>query len=422
MRCCTSKPVEVQSFYTSNALQNMRRTLSQQTILSLKPRDKPYDVWDKNLSGFIVRVQPSGRKTYYCQFARGKRARLGRADVLTPTEARNKAITILNQVATGENPSKRNGIPTLKSFIEKEYEPWVKANRRTGLETVVRIRAHFADLNEQQLTAINSKTIEQWRTERLNAGIKPSTINRDIACLKTVLAKALEWDAIAIHPLQKLKPLKVDTKSTVRFLSTDEEDRLRATLDEREARIRTDRRNANEWRRRRGYELYASLDDLAFVDHLKPLVLLALNTGLRRGELFNLRWQHVDLANKNLTVLGTSAKSGKTRHIPLNTEAHAILDAWQKQSISSELVFPSATGSRFDNISSSWEGVLKAAGITKFRFHDLRHTFASKLVMAGVNLYVVKELLGHHSIEMTERYAHLAPEHKAEAVARLVKC
>jgi integrase len=188
-------------------------------------------------------------------------------------------------------------------------------------------------------------------------------------------------------------------------------------MDNREMKHRAERERFNQWRRERGYEEYPAF--ATFTDHLKPIVLLALNTGMRRGELFNLKWEDVHFAGQILTVVGETAKSGKTRHIPMNKEALSVLRDWHEQRKESELVFPSADGGRLDNIKTSWEGLIKAAQIKNFRFHDLRHDFASKLVMAGVDLNTVRELLGHADIKMTLRYAHLAPEKLAAAVAKL---
>lgn len=196
---------------------------------------------------------------------------------------------------------------------------------------------------------------------------------------------------------------------------------MRRALDDREERIRQERDSANAWRDDRQYELLPNLRTTAFADYLKPLVVVSLHTGLRRGELFALTWQSVDLAAGKLTVHGATAKSGTTRYLPLNTEALAVLRGWRDQlSENSRLVFPGRNGDALNNVRRSWEGVLKAAGIKRFRWHDLRHTFASKLVMAGVDLNTVRELLGHSDYKVTQRYAHLAPEHKAAAVAKLV--
>lgn len=127
------------------------------------------------------------------------------------------------------------------------------------------------------------------------------------------------------------------------------------------------------------------------------------------------------MIKKTLTVEGSTSKSGQTRHVQLNTDAVAMLSLWKEQSTGA-LVFPSpVTGEKLNNIKKSWGLLKERANISDFRFHDLRHTFASKMVMAGVDLYTVKELMGHSSIQMTERYSHLAPEHKASSVERLVK-
>jgi integrase len=150
------------------------------------------------------------------------------------------------------------------------------------------------------------------------------------------------------------------------------------------------------------------------------MVILSLNTGLRRGEIYSLKWENVDLKLAVLTIEGSYAKSGKTRHIPLNTEALHVLKTWRSQTDGHDLVFPNKNGYRFDNLKKSWTRIISQAKIANFRWHDMRHHFASKLVMAGVDLNTVRELLGHSDMTMTLRYAHLAPEHKAAAVEKLV--
>lgn len=247
----------------------------------------------------------------------------------------------------------------------------------------------------------------------------PSTINRRVGILKSVLSKAALWGCIEQSPLKGMKRLRIDKMGRVRFLSNYEDKRLRGALEDREKEERLKRDRYNEWLLTRHKEPIPALDG-QFVDHLRPLVLLALNTGMRRGEIFNLRWADVHLKGKQLTVRGEQAKSGNTRYLPLNNEAFATLVAWRNQTTGDGLVFPSpTTGERLIHIKRSWAGLLKRAQIHDFRFHDLRHTFASRLVMAGVDLNTVRELLGHSSIDMTLRYAHLAPEHKADAVAKL---
>jgi integrase len=227
----------------------------------------------------------------------------------------------------------------------------------------------------------------------------------------------MEWGLLTSHPLASVKRAKVDRLGTIRYLTEDEGQRLREALDTREAKRREGREKFNQWRGERGYKTFPEFG--IYTDHLKPIVLLALNTGCRRGELFNLGWQDIDFGNRLVTVVGKTAKSLQTRHIPLNDEAFDTIQKWHSQRGKSEYVFPSSDGERMDNISTSWEHLMEKAKIKKFRFHDCRHDFASKLVMAGVDLNTVRELLGHSDIKMTLRYAHLAPQKLAAAVAKL---
>lgn len=392
-------------------------------VSGVEPKARPYEIRDSRLPGFLLRVQPSGSLIYTCEYGRGKRITIGPASKLTPTQARDKAREILASVELGGNPQaerKARKAHDFETFIREEYGPWFKAHRRTGGMTVNYLLSRFPDLKSKRLPDINAWLVEKWRAQRLKQ-VKPATVNRELVTLKAALSKAVEWGLLEVHPLTKVKPSKVDHIGRVRFLDASEEQRLRAALDVREERHRQDRDHANSWREQRDYALLPDLRAVPFVDHLKPLVLLSLNTGLRRGELFNLERQHVDLERALLTVAGDTEgnKTAKARHIPLNREARAVLRDWITARQPTGLLFPGRKGARLDNISTAWERLRQAAKLDNFRWHDLRHTFASKLVMAGVDLNAVRELLGHASLDMTLRYAHLAPEHKAAAVARL---
>lgn len=311
---------------------------------------------------------------------------------------------------------------TLGGFLEHKYGPWLLAERpekRRSVETLQRVQANFAALLEHPMAEIFPWLIDKWRAEQRKSGKAQSTINRDLTVLRSVLSKAVLWKVIETHPLESVKPLKVDTAGVIRHLPSEEEARLRDTLSQRDAQLKAARTRGNAWRRARGYAELPTREDHVYGDHLTPMVLLSLNTGLRRGELFSLHWGDVSWQTKTLTVRGETAKSGQTRHLPLNAEALQVLTTWRQQTCGEGLKFPGKDGQRLDNVRKAWAGVLTAAGIVGFRWHDLRHTFASKLVMAGVPLNTVRELLGHTTLAMTLRYAHLAPDHKAEAVERL---
>ena len=403
----------------------------------VKPQDKPFEISDTELKGFTLRIQPDwvdksgvvreGVKTYIIRYRlpNGKQNRtvIGRVSDYTPTQAREKADKIRRGVKDGINPKEetetQESIYTLQTFFDKVFTPWVEAHHKASKATLTHF-VHFAYLADTTLNQFTGLMFEEWKTARLNAGIMPSTINRNLSMIRSLFSKAVEWGKITTNPLSIVKPLKVDAIGNVRFLSKDEETRLMQSLDEREERIRTERDSANAYRKARGYQLYPDLRKVEFADHLKPMILLSLHTGVRWGELTKLTWMCVDLERKFLTVIAKNAKSSKSRHIPLNSVAVDVLKAWEDQQDSTSLVFPNKDKNSFDNLDKSWSAVLKAAKITSFRWHDMRHHFASYLVMAGVDLNTVRELMGHSDIKMTLRYAHLAPEHKALAVSKLV--
>lgn len=311
-------------------------------------------------------------------------------------------------------------VPTLEAFLDGDYATWARANQRAHVQNLARLKTAFKGLLSRKLDAVMALDIERWRGGQVDRGLSHETINRDISSIKACLNRAVDWEVLDRNPLEKVKKARTDDRIKVRYLNEVEENRLRTALDAREERRRSERDSANAWRKSREHELLPDLRDVAFTDHLKPLVLLSINTGARRGELFDLCWENVDIERRILTVSGATAKSKRTRHIPLNKEATVVLASWRKQTGRREgLLFVNDDGNRFDRVNTSWRRLLKNAAITDFRWHDMRHHFASKLVMGGVDLNTVRELLGHSDYSMTLRYAHLAPEHKLKAVAVL---
>jgi len=164
-----------------------------------------------------------------------------------------------------------------------------------------RLEAAFPDLSHKRLTDINPWLVEKWRLARLKAGIQPATINRDLTALKACLSMAVTWGELDERPLADVKPCKVDNKGVVRYLSAAEDTRLEQAL-------------------------------LSAPEYLQVMVVLAKHCGLRRGELFNLKWSDVNPHTKQLTVTGDTTKSGSTRHIPLNAVALTALRTWKHKS------------------------------------------------------------------------------------------
>lgn len=402
----------------------MRSPITITLLDGLKPKLTPYEVRDTKLPGFMVRVQPSGAVSFIAQIGRAKRVTLGRYPACTLKRAYKLALKALSAAEEGATTSQVKALVhpaiddplTLRSFVDRTYRTWLVQNRKSGAAESARLISAFPSLLDKPLSHVSAWAIEQWRTDRLKSGTKPASINRDLNTLKACLRRAVDWGDLAIYPLGTVKPMKVDTRGVVRFLSEEEESALRRALIARDTRRADARASGNAWRLQRRIDELPAYEP----DHLTPMVLLSLNTGLRRGELFELRWRDVDFSRRNLTVVGSATKGGHTRYIPLNDEAADVLTKWSRVgSTADALVFPGRAGRKFNTLKTSWSALLNSAGIAQFRWHDLRHTFASKLVQAGVDLNAVRELLGHSDIKMTLRYAHLTPAHLAEAVMKI---
>jgi integrase len=380
-----------------------------------RPKKKPFEIYDSRLPGFTLRVQPSGVRSYYARFGRNRRIALGKVGALLPGEARDRCQRVLGNFAHGRHPLQGvNGEgPTLGQFVAETYAPWARANRpRTAENTLEKLRRHFGTWFDEPLTTITMERLESWKNRRLNSGRKAITVLRDLFTLSSVLSRATKLGLLPENPIRRVDKPRFDRRAKIRFLDDAEESRLRETLQARDATMRAARESANVWRRERNQELLLPLRD--FGDHVTPAVLLSMNTGLRRGELLKLRWRSVDFARRLLTVEGPDSKTRQTRHVPLNDEAMRVLQSWRKQAGDGPRVFEISTGFK-----TAWGHILKRAKIVSFRWHDLRHHFASRLVQRGVPLNTVRDLLGHSSIAMSLRYAHLAPDQRREAVSKL---
>ena len=412
----------------------MKTKIGSNVLASIEPRPAPYEICDTELRGFRVRVQPSGVMSFVCTYRTrgGQRHRvvLGRHPAMSPAQARDEARKVLGDVARGMDPAtertaerekvaKGRAEHTIESVLRAEYRPWGTGHLKDYSLVEGRLKGCFGDLYPKKLNQVTQWQIEKWRSERMRKGISPVTVNRDVAELRALLSKAVQWGFLSEYPLAKMKPVKTNAEPVVRWLADDEERRLRTMLGAREDRLRSARARATSLSKEPRKTQDRNLQRVPLADHLKPMVLLAMNTGIRQGELFALEWTDVDLARAMLAVRARSAKSGRVRYVPLNDEALEALRRWKLQCGTKTLVFESKGGLPFNNVKKAWGRVLVDAKIEGFRWHDLRHHFASRLVMEGVDLNTVRELLGHADIKMTLRYAHLAPEHKAAAVAKL---
>lgn len=421
----------------------MKAKITVKSIPDFEPQEKPYEVTD---NGLVLRVQPSGAATFYAVYridGKSRRFRIGsagrfvlngtgkhtwKAD-LHPEVARTVLKEKLGEAARGVDPQaerqkkrqaeKSAKFQTVGGFLDHHYAPFLVTERKSGKATEARIRSCFGWLLQKPMRDITPFLLQSWRKKQLEGGKAPSSVNRDLTALKALLSKAVELGFIDHHPLAKLKPAKGADNARVRYLSPDEERRLFAAIDAREAEGREARKRFNLWRKQRHLPTFPEIQKDQFIDHLTPIVLLALNTGLRRGEIFNLEWRDIDFLHHRLTVRAASAKGAKTRHIPLNRTALDVLKRWRKQTTGDGLIFPSEKGERLDNISTSWGNLVAAADLEDFTFHDLRHDFATRTLRAGADIVTVSKLLGHSDLKMTMRYAHVNDETLTSAVERL---
>lgn len=400
----------------------MKEKLTGKLLSSLEVTGKEYEVHDTIVIGLYVRVTAAGAKSYIVRWGRARKKALGRVGILTLDQARQEATQYLYEARKHGEPlavthgRKGTALPSLREFIDDTYMPWFKTHHKGHKKTLHTLDNNFETIMAQRIDAITGRDLEQIRTTWMQAGNKPSTVNRKMGSISGVFSRAVEWEYITTHPMAKLKQLKVDSMGLVRYLDEEENKRLRAAMDARQDEMRAERESGNKSRANRNQAQKPSWLGLHFTDHIKPMVLVSLNSGMRRGELFDLKWSSVNFITKTITVAGDTTKTSETRHIPMNREVVFVLEEWKKQSGTTVYVFPNQEGGRFEDVKSAWLKLLERAEVVGFRWHDMRHDFASRLVMAGVPLNTVRDLLGHGDIKMTLRYAHLAPGTKAAAV------
>lgn len=220
---------------------------------------------------------------------------------------------------------------------------------------------------------------------KLGRFVTPSTINRELAVLRHLLRLAEEWGYVEKVPRIRMAP---EPEGRLRFLAEDELVRLLAACEAKASKSRV----------------------------LLPVVTVAVNTGMRRGEVLGLAWERVDFARGVLRLEQT--KSGRRREIPMNQAVDQALSGLAGPKLEG-LVFRKGDGSKWGSIRTAFERACRDAKIEDFRFHDLRHTFASHFMMSTGDLPALQKILGHATLAMTMRYAHLAQGHLRKAMDAL---
>jgi len=311
-------------------------------------------------------------------------------------------------------------VPTLSAYLEDTYRAWLTAERPSSAVTAIdRLDRLFVPMfGHTPIDQITPALVEQWRKKR-RAQKKASahTMGRELSDLRGLLTNAVELGDLVRSPLADLKIKAAPSREIIRYLDPREEKRLYAALEARDTAGAEARVRFNAWRLERDKPPLAAPG--RFKDGLTPMVVLTLNTGVRPTELFLLRWSVIDWHARTMTVEWWTSKGRKTRRLALNANALRALKSWRAQSPKThdgDLIFPARRDQPYTEAPTSWDTIVEDAKLERFRWYDLRHTFASKLVQRGISLYVVKDLMGHASIKTTERYAHLAPSQGRAAV------
>ncbi len=342
------------------------------------------DHYDERMPGLLLKVLPSGRKTYYIRYKNPKKVncqrKIGNAEILSLSQARALARRKLAEVAMGEDPFKDapvNLSPTLEAFAENDYIPYVKTYKKSWEMDISRIRNHLLPyFGTMRMKDIEKRDVVQLINDQLPT-YKPGSINRVIILLRYMFNLAIKWEIEGVfrNPTAGI-PLLKENNQVERFLSAEEAKALLIAIK-------------------------ASKNPM-----LQHIVSMLILTGARKREVLDAKWEDFDMERTSWRIPNT--KAGKARIVPLSDTATALLTKLRKKKRSPYAFANPITLKPYKSIYYSWHTARKEAGLDDVRIHDLRHSFASFLVNAGRSLYEVQTLLGHTQIKTTQRYAHLS--------------
>ena len=344
--------------------------------------------WSYPFGSVYFRLTKTGKERWYIYYrVDGERIR----KAVKNAQSRADALKVL-QIEVADAFRGKYGFKREKKrikfmkFAEEYIENYAKVNKRSWKDDVYCIGIIGQFFENSYVHDINSFDIEKLKMERLKKGISKSRVNRYLALLKKMFNLAIDWGYLRDNPVRKVRFFSEKDNIKERILNLEEERKLLG----------------------------------AGSEHLRPIILTALHTGMRRGEILSLEWDQVDLTKRIIRVEKT--KSGKTRIIPISNFLFKELSSLKEKNGKPDYVFLNPkTGKPIKEIKTAFNGATRRAGIKDLRFHDLRHTFASRLVERGVDLITVKELLGHHSVVITQRYTHSSSEQKRRAVENLAQ-
>ncbi len=319
---------------------------------------------------------------------------------ISKTVAKEREASFKQEVREGKHLQKARRIK-FEKFCEKYLEN-AKVDKRpkSAKRNKVSINMLKPFFEGQLISSIHPFQVEQYKKSRLEAGANPATINRDVATLRNMMNKAVDWKYLQVNPLVRVKMLEEST-GRMWILSPDDEVNLLAECEKSEQWGGPGRR------------------------YLRDLVAFALYSGMRLDEILSLLKVNVHLEQNYLLVV--NSKSHRSRSVPVSETLREILE--RRLEMPGEYVFTNTKGERFKELTGACVHAIERAGLVRvengkrirFRFHDLRHSFGSRLGMAGVDLKTIMEIMGHSTAKMSMRYQHPTTDHKLEAVRNLDK-
>lgn len=306
---------------------------------------------------------------------------------------------ILRQQQNGIIPKREKKIKF--SSLIKLYEQYSMNNKKSyknDIYTLKLLKNYFGDSICAQ--EILPKNIESFKTYlRVTRKNKNSTINRYLEILSKMFNLGISNKAVRSNPIEGVAFLKEENHK-VRFLTRDEEIELFKAIEK--TFVVTDKIT----RRKKEIQPYL---------YLKPIITWALHTGMRKNEILKCKKHYVNFEQRSIELLET--KSGKSRKVPISNKLYKIIEEFFQQTPDSEyLILNPETDKPYVDIKKAFHAVLDIAKIKHFRFHDLRHTAATRMIAGGADLNTVKEILGHSSLAMLQRYVHVMPELKVRAI------